>query len=634
MIIRTIELWISILLSAALLCGGAPTYAFPPQTQDGPALLKRLQAGYSQGRRSFTIPPGVYAFPAGADASFTLTDWSDAQIRGTGVTLLTNYGGVKLNRCRNVTLTGITIDNDPSPTMQGVVKAVNPQSKTLDITLNPAYQLPPEGGIARSDARFTAFYPPDGRDPVRLDWDATYQFDPLGGNAYRIKLLNNRIFDPFESTGVILPGDGIVIAVSTGSFGFHIKNCEHVTLRKERIYAATGFAIFDDGGPGGNVYDGCVIGRKPGSNRLLSCLRDGLHSYRSRKGPTVENCDFSYTGDDLIAIHGFLSVVESQPAPDRLIIASPFGRDIDPGMTLKLYDLASSQPRGQVAVASVTQITGPDADARIQAVPAAIQAQGFSVRSFPSDSAVLLNVKLDSPVNAPHFTLASSGEYCGNGAIVRNNYLHDNNSRGVLVKANNVTIEHNTIARLGWAGIAIFPESYYLEGPFVHHVIIRGNTISDGEAVGHTDGQIEGSLGSIAIANSFGKRLFHPPTYFGWADNSDIKIEGNHIIRPGEFGISLLNSLGITITNNVIEYPHQHRQYLKDFDLRGTLQDGSGPFAVSQAGLDVMRHPVYGNLVVGSCDVIIRGNAVKPDVPGYRGDWGIGVWTKSINVKY
>ena len=206
-----------------------------------------------------------------------------------------------------------------------------------------------------------------------------------------------------------------------------------------------------------------------------------------------------------------------------------------------MYDFAGSQPRGTAVVASVTQITGLDASARIQALPAAIQAQGFSVRNFPSDLAVLLTVRLNSPVKAPQFTIVGSGDYCGNGAIIRNNYLHDSNSRGVIVKANDVTIERNTIARLGWAGIAIFPESFFLEGPFVHHIVIRNNTIIDGEAVGHTDGQIEGSLGSIDIANSFGKRLFHPPTKSGWPDNSDIAIEGNHIIRPGEFGICLLN---------------------------------------------------------------------------------------------
>ena len=328
-----------------------------------------------------------------------------------------------------------------------------------------------------------------------------------------------------------------------------------------------------------------------------------------------------------------MSVVESQPAPDRLVIASPFGRDIDPGATVNLYDFASSQPRGQAVVASVTPITGPGADARIQAVPAAIIAQGFSVRSFPPNSAVLLDVKLGSPVSAPNFTMVSSGEYCGSGAIVRNNSLHDSNSRGVIVKANDVTIEHNTIARLGWAGIAIFPESFYLEGPFAHHIVIRDNTILDGEAVGHTDGQIEGSLGSIDIANAFGKRLFHPPTEFGWPDNSDIVIDGNHIVRPGEFGICLFNTQGVTITNNVIEYPHQHRRYAQHFDLSGTLQDGDGPFPLSPAGLDEMRHPLYGNFILGSEAVKIKGNVVKPDIPGYRGDWGVGVWTKDIDVQ-
>ncbi len=324
--------------------------------------------------------------------------------------------------------------------------------------------------------------------------------------------------------------------------------------------------------------------------------------------------------------------MKSQPAPDRLLIASPFGRDIDPGMTLNLYDFAGAQPRGTAVVASVTQVTGPDVDARIQAVPAAIQAQGFSVRTFPPDLAVLLAVKLTRPVQAPHFTIVSSGDYCGNGAIIRHNYLHDSNSRGVIVKANYVTIDHNIIARLGWAGIAIFPESFFLEGPFVHHIVIRDNTIVDGEAVGHTDGQIKGSLGSIAVADLFGKRLFHPPTFFGWPNNSDILIDGNHIIRPGAFGIFLLNTEGAILTNNRIDYPHQHRQYLQDFNLSGVLQDGAGPIPLSQAGLDTMRHPLYGNFILGAEAVKIKGNIVKPDLPGYRGDWGIGVWTKAIGV--
>ena len=46
-----------------------------------------------------------------------------------------------------------------------------------------------------------------------------------------------------------------------------------------------------------------------------------------------------------------------------------------------------------------------------------------------------------------------------------------------------------------------------------------------------------------------------------------------------------------------------------------------------------MRYPLYGNFILGSEDVKIKGNVVKPDVPGYRGDWGIGAWTKDIDVQ-
>ena len=107
------------MMAAALLAVSAALADAPEQ--DGPALFARLQQQYDQGSRTLSAPPGVYVFPAGANSAFTLKGWAGATIDATGVTFLTNHGGVTLDRCRNVIIQGLTVDNEPAPLMQGVI---------------------------------------------------------------------------------------------------------------------------------------------------------------------------------------------------------------------------------------------------------------------------------------------------------------------------------------------------------------------------------------------------------------------------------------------------------------------------------------------------------------------------------
>ncbi|MDR3708818.1 MAG: right-handed parallel beta-helix repeat-containing protein [Capsulimonadaceae bacterium] len=619
-----------VVATATQLPGGAP----PPLARlDGPALLARLRDEYGQGQRSFRIPAGVYSFPNAGERDFALNGWTDAVIDASGATFLLNSGGVKFNHCARVTLKGLTLDNDPFPAMQGIVKAIDRSNKTLDITLDPAYQAPPAGGIARTNARGIVFFPPDGRDPVREEWEASYGYESMSGNDYRIKLLNNRFFDVGDHPDSILPGYRVFVAAPNGSSGITLTGCDHVTLVGVHVYAGDGFSICELGGKGDNVYRDCVIGRKPGTDRLMKGGRDGFHSYGMRKGPTIEGCDISYTGDDLIAIHGFWDIVETQPEPTKIVLAAPFSRDFEIGSTLRFYDFDTTRPRGEAIVRSFIRLTGPESKARIQAVPSAMAQSHYAVRDFPDNLAELIEVTLDRPVQIAPLTIASSGEYCGNGAVIRGNHLHDAISRGVLVKANDITIEGNTMERISLPAIAILPESYWLEGPFVHRIRIANNTIVDCGEVSYNDRYMEPMLGAIQIANTFGHRLFNPPTFNGYATNSQVTIEGNRVIRPAVFAIFLGNVDGAAIKNNTIDHAHRRRAWIDKFDLSGAIVGGSGPDPVTDAQIEVLKHPLFSSLVLGSSNVAISGNKVVSDLPGYLGDWGIGPWTRAITVE-
>jgi len=616
------------MMAAALLAVSAVLADAPEQ--DGPALLARLRQQYDQGSRTLTVPPGVYVFPAGEKAGFTLRGWTDATIDATGVTFLTNHGGVTLDRCRNVIIQGVTVDNDPAPLMQGVIAAIDPVARTLDVTLDPRYYLPPAAGISRTGARFTEFYAPDGRDPVASEWESSWGYQPLGGNSYRVSLLNNRMFVVGDHPDSVAVGFRFVAAVPTGSHGFSLTNCQHVTLDSCRVYASTGFAITEQDGEGANVYRHCVVGRKPDTDRLLGGTRDAFHSYRMRRGPTIEDCDLSYVGDDLIAIHGFFDIVEQQPAPDHVVLVAPFGSDVDPGVKIQFCDFQTTEPRGQAVVLSASKIEGDDAKARIRALHGAMVGQHFPVRDFPANLAELIDVKLDRPVQTAQFTIAGNPGFCGSGAVIRGNYLHDNNSRGVIVKACDVTIANNKMERLGSPGVAVVPESYFLEGPFVSNILIKNNTIVDCNAISYNDRYMEPTIGAIQISDLFGRRLFNPPTFNGYSLNSNIVIDGNHIIRPGVFAIMAFDTSNLTITNNVIEQPHQRRAWIGRLNLAGVVKDAGGPSSVAPEALDVLAHPLYASLLLGDAGVVLHDNKVTSDLPGYRGDWGIGPWVSGL----
>jgi len=53
-------------------------------------------------------------------------------------------------------------------------------------------------------------------------------------------------------------------------------------------------------GGGGHIYRRVKIVRKPGSRGLMSLNADGFHSYALEQGPTLEDSEIAFTGDDFL----------------------------------------------------------------------------------------------------------------------------------------------------------------------------------------------------------------------------------------------------------------------------------------------------------------------------------------------
>lgn len=56
-----------------------------------------------------------------------------------------------------------------------------------------------------------------------------------------------------------------------------------------------------------------------------------------RRGPLIEQCEFSWAMDDFVNIHGYFHVVLEQLSEDELLIVTPFGTGLQPGTELTFF---------------------------------------------------------------------------------------------------------------------------------------------------------------------------------------------------------------------------------------------------------------------------------------------------------
>jgi len=255
-----------------------------------------VRAALAKGDKRIVIAPGVYRLaPEGGEAIvWTLRGVQDTEIVATGVTLVSTKltRAVRLDRCRNLTLCGLTVDYDPLPFTQGTIVAVADDKSSIDVLLHDGY---PRRALARIDLV-----------------DARTRFRKKG-----MPFLwgSKAIMTALDTVRVTLKGIGNAAAVGdlaslsagpeTGgvAHGFTIENCEGVTLRDLTLHTAPGMGILESGGEGRAQYLGCkiVIGAPPpGATqpRLLTTTWDAMQSKCIRVGPRVEHCTIEDAGDD------------------------------------------------------------------------------------------------------------------------------------------------------------------------------------------------------------------------------------------------------------------------------------------------------------------------------------------------
>ncbi|HBE02969.1 MAG TPA: hypothetical protein DC049_10925, partial [Spirochaetia bacterium] len=296
-------------------------YAYPPeiaawntetkneQIKKAEKFLKDFNAATTRKDKKFIIQPGDYRFDDELKQQLVFSNAVNMEIIADGVTFwIEESGGIKFVHCFNVSVKGLTIDYDPLPFTQAVIVDINQTEQCLIVRIIDGFPSPEKYPSSQKPC-----FTPDGKFIPDFFSDKIQSYESVGDKTIRIKFLRGALFkEPTKSLDGTRVKDIIVINPRRGNT-IRSVSCGRMTFEDITLYASSGFGFAEgaDAGvnAGGNVYRKCKIVRRPGTKRFIGCNADAFHSIEAVKGPLIEDCEFSWSCDDFVNIHGFFAMV-------------------------------------------------------------------------------------------------------------------------------------------------------------------------------------------------------------------------------------------------------------------------------------------------------------------------------------
>ncbi len=431
----------------------------PEATDNTAALQKAIETIRRQSPSRLTLAPGVYRFVG--DQALILNGLQDFELDGQGAELrFFRTGGerqlIAVSNSTRVELRNFTVDwdweKDPLASV-AKVESVAPDRKSIRLRLT-GYSDFPQKDVRVADLSRIA--PASGMaDPVHPMRIVLELNKGRNKPEYRFaepNLLEITAARPgvFKSA---MPGETFLLRHYGYDFNaFFLRNNRHLTLENVTIASSPGMGIVSSGDQHHWQMLHCRIAPPEGSNRPCSTTADAVHTISSAGFFRMENCELAYSCDDTMNFHdlnGFAVRLD-----DRRI------------MTTNL----NSHPGDYFKVGDPIELRNDD-----------FSPTGFTgkVTALKSRTRQECEITFDTPVPEPAgegFVLFDR-RYGTKNMIFRNNYVH-HFPRGLLLMAENVTIENNRFEEGNAAGIKLetgYTFDAWSEGYGVGNVIIRNN---------------------------------------------------------------------------------------------------------------------------------------------------------------
>ena len=511
----------------------------------------------------------------------TLNNCKNVTLQGNGATfsfsVLTN--AFYLKKCTNVNINNLSVDYDPLPYIQGTVTEVKDTDYT--ITVDNGY---------RED---NDFIDPTETIYLNIHDPKTGGFKAGTSVDYTVRNIQNpqRHKVTFELAGTSkvaanpAVGDAITL-YQRKETAILIYSCEGTVLNGVNLYSAPGFGISDQYGSGGTELLNCKIipGPKPNGaaqNRLRSTNADATHFQVLKKGPVLENCTITHSGDDGINVHGYFYYV-LQTEGNTIYFTPKTESPIKKGETITIYDGKTFNEKGNAKVTAF----GRKNDTKFTAE---ITELWRNTIGGCLSTELIYCVKVEKALkNIKQGDLLICGDNVGSGAVIRNCKFGYNRARCVVIKCMNAVIEGNRMISSSSPAIMAVSDLEWAESSFPVNLVIRNNKITgcaSGAQARYGDGSSAGDI-MVGIPANDGFRSGKPC--------KNVLIEGNTIENSGIFGIFVCNTNGLTIKNNTVTNPF----------ITG----------INNIGTQYKITPKSG-IFVGMCnDVTVTGNKVKSNL--------------------
>lgn len=390
------------------------------------------------------IPKGIYRFATPEPIWFT--ELEDFMLDGQGsefvFTQVVNY--VRICHCHRIVIKDLKLDWDWDIARLATLASVDQVSPDayFDMTFFEVDELRGDTPMDIMNAFDPVTLTP-GREDGREYGLRRLQRERLAANRYRFYMGKDPVYNQIKPEEVYL-----VRHYKYEAEGFIINDTTHISFEQITFYSVPGFAYGFDGDCHHLRLKGCRIMLKPGTNRRVTATADGFHIRQSQGYIVVEDCDFSFMGDDAINIHDNNGVSLERLDPQRLLV-----KNISRHLHYHVGDPIEFRHRDLSPMGLSATITG---------------------KKYHGTDEILLTFDREVPEEAILF----NRRYDSSHFIIRNNYFHENRARGVLVHNHHGIIENNRFYKNQGSAIQIETGIRYRgwsEGTGVEDLLVQNN---------------------------------------------------------------------------------------------------------------------------------------------------------------
>lgn len=339
-------------------------------SDDGVAIQSALNALFaSDGENTLVFEGGKEYYIENINGSylFNISGRSNVTIEGNGSTLLLHKDVfcASVYQSQNVMLSGLNIDYWPLPYFEAKITAINQTNRYIDVEVLPGFDMPPMGGLTGLEgeqAYFGLAYKPGNYALDKQHYYVQDMQETYGGSFNDTRKLRVWCQDNFNAWNNIAVNDPISLPVrNIAHFGgkavVELFESQNITVQNFNVWSAPWFSFRLNRNRGEIYFNNVNVQPKPGTNRLLSSWRDGIHVKSNYASMTFDNCHLEGMGDDAFNIATFMSTVTKVMTSKYIQIKQNYPLQIVPynaNDVVVVYDIVQGKVLGRSKVAYST----------------------------------------------------------------------------------------------------------------------------------------------------------------------------------------------------------------------------------------------------------------------------------------